>query len=1086
MKRRVLSFLTLLVILVGILGVSPVAGQDPVLTEAAEESSVISTFKIDAVKDAGRPERAPPDDMAGAPGAEALKPVSIIVTFDESVDAEALAAASGGQIVHTYKHVFNGASLILSEDKVGSIAALEGVTGIYEDKLLQIDTDRSPVFIGAPATWRVLGGPEEAGEGVVVGVLDTGIWPEHPSFADPDPRGKPYPEPPVQPGANGFGSRGEKNTCDFGNTAYNTDDAPFTCNNKLIGAYDFADTYKLLVGLLPNEFDSARDAEGHGTHTASTAAGNVGVEASIFGIDRGRISGIAPRAHVIMYKVCGDQGCYGSDSAAAVEQAILDQVDALNFSISGGGDPFSDAVSLAFLAAYDSGIFVAASAGNAGPGPDTTDHREPWVTTVGASTSDRGFLSTVTLSADNGDTLELIGATVTAGIGDPTPVVNAADYGDGLCLAPFPAGTFSGQIVVCERGVIARVEKSYNVAAGGAGGLLLYNPTLQGLNTDNHFIPSVHLENDSGALLLDFMATHTGVMGTFTAGVASKVQGDVMAAFSSRGGPGQILGVSKPDVTAPGVQILAGHSPLPATPVGGLPGELFQAIQGTSMSSPHVAGAAALLKDLYPDFTPGQIKSALMTRAKNGKIYKEDGVTPADVFDMGSGRINLRTSWDPGLTFDETAANYMALKDELWNANYPSIYIPNMPGRITVQRTAKDVLGAQTKWTFHTRTDRDWEIITPDMICLPANGEQTFDITIDASRVPVGEVRSGEILLEDGFGVLHIPVTFVRGQPAVQVVKDCDPTVIRRHRDLSSCTIAMQNTAFVEADIEMLDQVPWSMGIVPGTLTGADIVRYNLIKYVGTLSPAEPPEVNVAVDPLASPAGYLSLAGFGGTIDVGATDESIANFGVPSFEYAGEVYSQIGIVSNGYVVVGGGDGADVKFINEDMPNPSPPNNVLAPFWTDLNPDAGGRVLINLLTDGVNSWIVVEWESVPNWGDGETNSFQIWISYTQPDDISFVYGSDISDGDAGYLTVGAENVYGNSGGTIYFDGVGTPPAPSTTGYEVDVYTVPGALGGLHTVSYELIGWNRGRWLNCAEVTSDLWQGVAIDCVAGRCR
>ena len=141
--------------------------------------------------------------------------------------------------------------------------------------------------------------------------------------------------------------------------------------------------------MLPDEFTTARDDDGHGTHTATTAAGNGGVAASIFGVPRGIVSGIAPRAHVIAYKVCGDLGCFGCDSAAAVQQAIRDGVNVINFSISGGTNPYSDAVELAFLDAYDAGVFVAASAGNSGPAAETTDHRGPWVTTVAASTQNR-------------------------------------------------------------------------------------------------------------------------------------------------------------------------------------------------------------------------------------------------------------------------------------------------------------------------------------------------------------------------------------------------------------------------------------------------------------------------------------------------------------------------------------------------------------------------------------------------------------------------------------------------------------------------------------------------------------------------
>ncbi len=328
---------------------------------------------------AGGEKAAPAPDQAAVQSLSPsdLKVVSVIVTFDESVDPASLEAATGGQLIHRYKEVFNGASLVVPTDSVDQLAAMPGVSKVYLDTVLQVDTDSSPEFIGAPAVWEALGGQENAGEGTVVGVIDSGIWPEHPSFSDPDPAGNPFPAPP-----------GGTYDCNFGNTGWNPNDVPFTCNNKLIGAYEFMDTYKAVVGLDPDEFDSARDSDGHGTHTTSTSAGNAGVESSILGTSFGKVSGIAPRAHVIMYRVCGGPlgSCYSSDSVAAVDQAITDGVDVLNFSIGGGSSPYSDIVSLAFLSAYEIGIFVAASAGNDGSGADTTGHREPWTTTVAAST----------------------------------------------------------------------------------------------------------------------------------------------------------------------------------------------------------------------------------------------------------------------------------------------------------------------------------------------------------------------------------------------------------------------------------------------------------------------------------------------------------------------------------------------------------------------------------------------------------------------------------------------------------------------------------------------------------------------------
>lgn len=1020
-----------------------------------------------------------------------LQPLSVIVTFDESLTAERLAAEAQGRVIHRYNKVFRGASLFLPESNLGLVADLEGVTGIYLDQLLELDTEVSPHFIGAPTAWSALGGQSSAGEGVIVGILDSGIWPEHPSVSDPDPLGNAYAPPPVVPGSNGYGGGGPRSTCDFGNTAWNASDAPFTCNNKLIGAYSFIDTYKIFSGLIPSEFDSARDDNGHGTHTLTTAAGNAGVSASLLGVPRGTVSGVAPRAHVIAYKVCGDTGCFSSDSVAAVEQAILDGVDVINFSISGGGDPYNDIVSLAFLAAYDNGVLVSPSAGNSGPGPNTVAHREPWTLTVGASTTDRHFLSTVTLTA-GGDTLMLEGASVTDGVSTPTSVVLASDFGDGLCLTPFPPGTFSGEIVICERGAIARVAKSFNVAEGGAGGMLLYNPVLQGLATDNHFIPSVHLENDAGILLLDFMSTHTGVTATFTPGTATTVQGDKMAAFSSRGGASQSLGISKPDVTAPGVQILAGNTPLPATVSGGQPGELFQSIQGTSMSAPHATGSAALLAALHPDWTPGEIKSALMLTALTDGVVKEDGSTPGDPFDYGSGRIDLNVAGANTVVMDESAANYLALESELWNSNYPSLYIPVMAGLMTVERTLRNVTDKKQEFDVSVEAPADLIVQVGEInnkgdfkekkkIKVEKSGTGSFGIHVDARDVPLNEVRHATIRFENRKSdeELIFPVTIVRRQAAVTITKDCDPATIAK-KEITTCTISVENTSFDPVTVRVEDEMPKELSLDKKSIVGGDN-KGNTVFFEGALFGAAPPVVNAAVTP-PSAFGYFPLSTFGVT-PMSASDESIVNFGVPAFEYAGELYSQIGVVSNGYAVVGGGTGADVNFINSDFPNPAAPNNVLAPFWTDLNPDAGGALRIAILSAGPDSWIVVEWEGVPNFGDGAINDFQIWIGVdgdsSPGEEIFFVYGPDVSAGDGGFLTVGAENKFGNSGQSVYFDGAGALPTPTnTTGYEVSVFSTPGTPGETHEISFEAKGKKEGSYSNYAIMTSDSLAGDSV--------
>ncbi len=1102
MNRRTISLLLALLMVMG--AVLPVGAQDggvpdggdatnrtflPLITQQEGKQQTLTA--VDGAIQSDSIESLSKEEVSAAgrginPGD--LVPVSVIVVLEDSANLDAVAGSVGGQVVHRYEKIFKGGSMVLPTGQVSVLQDNDGVKAVYLDQLMQPDTDASPSFIGATTAWTQLGGQDVAGEGVVVGVLDSGIWPEHPSVSDPDPLGKPYDPPAIAPGSNGFSGGDPRSACDFGNTAYNPNDVAFACNNKLIGAYNFLDTYKAVVGLLPDEFDSARDDGGHGTHTLTTAAGNRGVAASIFGVARGTVSGIAPRAHVIMYRVCADQGCYSSDSAAAVEQAILDGVDSINFSISGGNNAFSDAVELAFLEAYNNGVHVAASAGNSGPTPDTTNHRGPWTTTVAASTSNRHFVSTLTLTASNGDTLNLSGVSVTDGITTPTAVEWAP--GNHLCQANMAAIT-PGRVIMCQRGVNGRVEKGYNVSQRGAAGMILYNAGPRDVETDNHFLPAIHLDTPEGVQLLAFFndPNHTGVMATFTSGVATVVQGDVMASFSSRGGPNQTLGVSKPDITAPGVQILAGHTPMSVDVATGPQGQYFQAIAGTSMSSPHIAGAAALLADMHPDWTPGQIKSAIMLTAKIWGVMKEDGVTPAGPFDTGSGRVDLSKAGDPGLSISETGANFVALQNSLWHANYPSLYVPSMPGVITVQRTAHNLHNMPRVWQIVVAESApDLKVFVPTFLTLPANGDASFEIKLDATLVPVGQTRHARLELRSDSYRLTFPITIVRRDPPVSVSKTCAPSTLSRGGQ-TTCSISITNSGFDPVSVSMNDVIPSQLKLVAGSVVGG-VATGNTVSFNGMVAGANPPDVTATVDPLASPAGYLSIAPFSPIVVSGPSDESIHNFNVPAFSFAGKTWTRIGIVSNGYLVVGGGTSGDVNFINSDLPNADPPNNILAPFWTDLNPGAGGRILVQTLTDQVDTWIVVEFEGVPNYSNGaEKNTFQVWIGISSDahpgEDISFTYGPGITDGDSGFLTVGAENEFGNRGQAVYFDGVGDAPAPSYPNgdYEVKISSMPGAPPVPQVISFKASYVRRGGWTNCAEITSSGFDGAAVSCFNG---
>ncbi|MEO5609933.1 MAG: S8 family serine peptidase, partial [Ornithinibacter sp.] len=702
-------------------------------------------------------------------------------------------AVPGATVGRGFTTAFGGVSVTVPANRAKDLLKADGVVAVQTDSLEQLQTDATPQFVGASALWPSLGGSRTAGEGVIVGVLDSGVWPEHPSFADPGirtPAGAPF-------------------TCDFGGSAARG--ADFTCNDKLVGAYVFLDTYLAQVGAQPGEFCddtgcSARDSEGHGTHTATTAAGGPVEHAPIFGVDRGPVSGIAPGASVIAYRVCLEDGCFGSDSVAAVEQAIEDGVDVINFSISGGNDPYSDPVELAFLDATMAGISVNASAGNSGPTAGTAAHGGPWVTTVAASTSDRNFQSTLTLTADDGQTFSKVGSTLTQGV-TGVPVVRATDvpgYSGGLtCLEPFAAGSLTGKVVVCQRGTNGRIEKGYNASLGGAAGMILFNPTASDTETDNHFLPAVHLEGPNDELLA-FLAGHTGITATWAQGKAAKVRGDVMAGFSSRGPLGDFL---KPDITAPGIQILAGLTPEPVGINSGPSGQLFQAIAGTSMSSPHLAGASALVKAAHPSWTPGQIKSALMTSSTQD-VLKEDGVTPADPFDRGAGSMRVNLAAAATVTISESPEALGApagLPSGRVDLNLPSIQASPLPGALTTHRTLQNVTGRAQPFRASAVGSNGLKItVSPSTFSVPPRGSQRIAVTLDGTAAPRGW-SFGTITLKpaDNKGPsVSIPVSANVADAAVPMTHTCAPTDLARNED-THCTVTVTNSIPVAADVSL-------------------------------------------------------------------------------------------------------------------------------------------------------------------------------------------------------------------------------------------------------------------------------------------
>jgi subtilisin family serine protease len=982
---------------------------------------------------------------------------------------------------------YGGVAARVPANRIGRLLSLPGVVAVQKDALNQ-PLDDNTAFIGATAVWPSLGGSAHAGNNVVVGVIDTGIWPEHPMMS---PAGVPAPAGGIKGCQFGDGS----DTAHLGPT--------FSCNNKLIGAYSKMATYMSAHGADANEFCnntthvcSPRDPEGHGTHTTTTAAGDCVTTAVIYGVERGPVCGIAPGAHVEMFRVCASAGCFASDSVSAVQQAIADGVNVINFSISGGGQPYTDPVELAFLDATNAGITVNASAGNSGPGAGTSDHGGPWTNTVGASTGPRSFNSTLHLIGDGGATLDVPGVTLTNGIGSATPVVLAATLPkagggteDALCQSDLAAGAATGKVVVCARGNNGRIDKGRRVLAGGAAGMILYNQSagVTDLESDNHYLPAIQTQFNSNSIAT-FVAAHTNVTATWAQGTATPAQADVMASFSSRGPVGDWI---KPNVTAPGVQVLAGMTPQPdqSTADNGPPGNLYQAIAGTSMSSPHAAGVAALIKASHPSWTPPEIISAMMTSSVQA-VVKEDGTTPATPFDMGAGSIRVNRAVNPTLVFNETYADFVAAGTDTIHRvdlNLPSVDATTMPGTLSTQRTAINVSGENQNMAVQVSAPAGVSITVGNNnhdLHVNKGDSVTFPITISAPTVANGQYF-GSIRLtpSKGGNPVYMPVAFVKTQGSVTLSSSCSPASFAVNTGSTHCTSTVSNLGQTAANA--------ALNVTQGDHPEDGVLRYSnvgapgtvppnakSVQWSGTLSPAIPPQVT-AINNITGqgPAGgYLPLSLFGTSAVVPGADDAITNFNVPAFSYGGESYNRIGVVTDGYVVIGGGTSADVNFFPQTFPNTAHPNNVIAPFWTDLNTTGGtvgnNAILVNVLTDGVNNWIIVDFEAVKNFSNATTHTGEIWIKVGGPanEELTVSYGTaNAAAGDPGSaMNWGAENRDGTSGKNI-------PSAPANGSEYRPVLSGPTA-GGTVTVPYDASAAIPGGYTSVASMTSNQTPGI----------
>ncbi|RDV08453.1 protease [Arthrobacter sp. RT-1] len=629
-----------------------------------------------------------------------------------------VAAAQGVTPARQYTAALNGFSAELTAAQASALSKDNRVLAVAPDVENAPDYTTTDFLklTGPDGVWaKQFGGEANAGKGVVVGVIDSGYAPDNP-FLQGEPvqplQGQAQVGVPYRTAdgkiamlkADGTTFTGE---CQKGEGSGAAFDGSL-CNSKVIGARYFADSFLQYVApgnRAPQELISPVDVGSHGTHTATTAAGNAKVDQVIDGAGFGRSSGVAPAAKVSVYKVCWEDtspdtgGCYSSASIEAVEAAIKDGVDVLNYSISGNNNSTTDPVALAFLNAAAAGVFVSASAGNSGPAASTVNHASPWLTTVAASTFPRELLGTVKVS----DGSLYRGASIMkTEVADKQVVVAAAAAAAGaanpnLCgPGSLDPAKVAGKVVVCDRGVVDRTAKSQEVQAKGGVGMILVNLTSSSEDADNHVLPTVHVNAPKSLELKSKLEANPAL-------TVSLVKGDLtgeppaavpqIAGFSSRG-PSLASGgdLLKPDIAAPGVNVLAGVSTI------GNDGEQFGFMSGTSMAAPHIAGFGALVLSRQPAWSPAMVKSAMMTTAY--PLVNADGSANTDPFQGGAGHIDSTRVLDPGLVYNSGIKDWLGFLNgqgvdtgvpqagtiAARDLNLPSIALGSLVGEVQVKR----------------------------------------------------------------------------------------------------------------------------------------------------------------------------------------------------------------------------------------------------------------------------------------------------------------------------------------------------------------------------------------------------------------
>lgn len=973
----------------------------------------------------------------------------------------------GAKVVKSFDTLYNGVAVYGDKDKMSALAKLDGVKSVHPQQMFYATMDASLELINADKAWETFSSAADAGKGVRVAIVDSGIRPEHPMFS-----------------GEGFEALAETPEA-FADDYCRTTDETF-CNNKLLVTRYSEPTFTTH----PDEYRSPLGYNGHGTHVAGTAVGNQ-VDVTYRGTDV-TISGVAPGAYLMVYKglFAGPDGRgSGSDIMLmeALERAVEDGADVINNSWGGsaGLDPAFSPYASVLAAIEAAGVVVSNSAGNSGNGAQTIGC--PSCVDAGLSvantTTGRFFANTVTVGGQEHMALDSTSPALSADITMPVVAAVNVEPENFEGCAPYADDTaFEGSIALVSRGSCAFTDKAVNAEAAGATGIVVYNnrpaqPIFMAIETT---LPALMVSEVAGQ---EILASLAGGESTITLGAEIKriidsQYADNMATTSSRG-PNGDANILKPDIAAPGTDILSAASPDTNN------GSLYMAISGTSMASPHVAGAAALVKAQNPDWTATQIQTALTSTSVNPGLLDDDASTAADAFDVGAGRLDVERALNAAVTF-----------------NKPSMASAGCIGECSFARQITNMTDTQGEWTA-SLSFSDANVtgtVTPSTVelgALSSDAEMAdFTVTVDTAYATPDSWVMGQLTWTHSSGQTAVMpvVVYANESSDSTLITNSSVTEAPAANAPISIQTAIANKVFTEeitVEVEArggeIDADSAQAVVEQGTQTflGVDESTGKLT-WKGTLNTS-----NLSVDQSTIFGG--ATGNFFDLHEIAALGIPVSTYACPgvcdefsfeveyNFSYLGQDYTHLTVSDNGFIAPGS-QNTSGAWNNQSLPSNVAPNNVLAPYWTDFNLNNGtdsdtgaGSIMYSRFNVGANV-LVIQWDQVAVYGadPAQTYTFQVWI-LENTDTIWFTYGNLAATPSS--LTIGAENLTGDTGVNYHYNGTGNADFTA-----FDTLRVNALIGGTVNLTYDAMTINSDNFTSADTADAVEEMPVMIDVLA----